>query len=463
MQKQLQVATESGHSNRRLLWKCVSYDKYFAIFQSIRITHFNSMRYLTLLLILISSFHYAQAQEPEKPKQPTDQPRVDQNAELRNVVMPQVRTQDTTIRRIMEELQRINDSDKQNSNAIQGLLQGREIDNITKYELIRNNIVFASETYYLLNKKIIDLKSRTTTNNLDVFITSLNNPESKELGFSLSDRIVELVEKVVLKGKADKNEKNGKIVESTKSIIASPIFQSFTSLTPPLAIANSVMNFLHSISVNNKEINQNTLKEFEKELNKYVVYYTALNDANQKFEYGLNFNKDQLNLLQDNLYDHIMFTASALKFQLPQRGNKSIGETLNDFFFDFKRDKVVTFFNDLENKYSRGKKIDYEALLRENPNLKEVNNQLEDLILQTKRFENLYNEYFTLLDSYYGKVNGSLKIAQDNGLADKNTIDTKQAEFRNLKDEAVKEIQASINIKELYNNTDKIKYRYRIF
>ncbi|WP_343672282.1 hypothetical protein [Chitinophaga sp.] len=411
------------------------------------------MRYLTLLLICLAGAKMAMAQQPTDP-----------NAELKNVVMPQVRSQDTTIRRIMEELQKIQDSDQANSNAIQGLLQGREIDNITKYQLIRNNIVYASETYYLLNKKIIDLKSRTTTNNLDVFITSLNNPESKELGFSLSDRIVELVEKVVLKGKKDKNdEKSTKIVESTKSIIASPIFQSFTSLTPPLAIANSVMNFLHSVSINNKEINQQTLKEFEKELNKYVVYYTALNDANNKFEYGLNFNKDQLNLLHDNLYDHIMFTASALKFNLPQRGNKSLGETLNDFFFDFKKEKVVLFFDDLETKYTKGKKIDYEALLRENPNLKEVNNQLEDLVLQTKRFENLYNEYFTLLDSYYGKVANALKIAQDNGLADKATIDAKQSEFRNLKDEAVKEIQASINIKELYNNTDKIKYRYRIF
>lgn len=376
---------------------------------------------------------------------------------------PTIRTADTTIKKILDELAKISDSDKQNSNAIQGLLQGKEIDNLTKYELIKNNLINASETYYLLNKKIIDLKSRTTTNNLDVFITALNNPESKELGFSFSDRIVELVEKIVLKGKVDKGERNGKIVESTKSIINSPIFQSFTSLTPPLAIANSVMNFLHSVSVNNKQISQKTLQDFEKELNKYVVYYTALNDANQKFEFGLNFNKDQLNLLQDNLYDHLMFTASALKFQLPQRGNKTIGETMNDFFFDFKKEKVVQYFNDLEVKYSKGKRIDYEMLLRENPNLKEVNNQLEDLILQTKRFENLYNEYFTLLDSYYNKVNNSLKIAQDNGLADQNMITNKQTEFRNLKNEAVTDIQASINIKELYNNTDKVKYRYRIF
>lgn len=417
----------------------------------------NYVRYVTLFFLMLSCFLSSRAQE--RPTGDTVIP--ESRTEIRPT--PTIRTADTTIKKILDELAKISDSDKQNSNAIQGLLQGKEIDNLTKYELIKNNLINASETYYLLNKKIIDLKSRTTTNNLDVFITSLNNPESKELGFSFSDRIVELVEKIVLKGKVDKGERNGKIVESTKSIINSPIFQSFTSLTPPLAIANSVMNFLHSVSVNNKQISQKTLQDFEKELNKYVVYYTALNDANQKFEFGLNFNKDQLNLLQDNLYDHLMFTASALKFQLPQRGNKTIAETMNDFFFDFKKEKVVQFFNDLEVKYAKGKRIDYELLLRENPNLKEVNNQLEDLILQTKRFENLYNEYFTLLDSYYNKVNNSLKIAQDNGLADQNMITNKQTEFRNLKNEAVTDIQASINIKELYNNTDKVKYRYRIF
>ncbi|MET6995817.1 DUF1659 domain-containing protein [Chitinophaga defluvii] len=412
------------------------------------------MRFVSMPVVLMMSFQVAKAQDPEIKKVPVP------DQELKG---PTIKNADTTIKKILDELQRVTDNDKQNSNAIQALLQGREIDNITKYELIKSNIVNASETYYLLNKKIIDLKSRTTTNNLDVFITSLNNPESKALGFSLSDRVVELVEKIILKGKADKSGRNGKIVESTKSIINSPIFQSFTSLTPPLAIANSVMNFLHSVSVNNKQINQKALQDFEKELNKYVIYYTSLNDANQKFEFGLNFNKDQLSLLQDNLYEHLRFTASALKFPLPQRDNKSIGETLNSFFFDFKKEKVIDFFNAMEAKYTKNKRIDYELLLRENPNLKEANNQLEDLILQTKRFENLYNEYFTLLDSYYGKVNSSLKIALDNGLSEKGIIETKQNEFRNLKTEAVSEIQSSINIKELYNNTEKIKYRYRIF
>ncbi|WP_341840880.1 hypothetical protein [Chitinophaga caseinilytica] len=392
----------------------------------------------------------ALAQDPT-PTPPTD------------IKPPQVRTADTTIKKIMEDLQKVSDSDKQNAKAIEQLSLGRELDNITKYDLIKNNLIQATETYYLLNKKIIDLKSRTTTSNLDVFITSLNNPESKELGFSLSDRVVELVEKIILKGKSDKNERNTKLVESTKSIINSPIFKSFTSLTPPLAIASSVMNFLHSVSQSNKAINHKLLQDFEKELNKYVIYYTALNDANQKFEFGLNFNKDQLSLLQDNMYDHLAFTAQVLKTPLPARGNKTIAESLNEYFIDFRKDKVVDFFAKLEAQYSKGGKINYEGLLRDNPNLKEANNQLEDLVLMTKRFENLYNEYFSLLDSYYTKVNHSLRLAQDNALAERAIVEAKQNEFRGLKNEAVQEIQASINMRELTLNVDKIKYRYRIF
>ncbi|MRG45941.1 hypothetical protein GFS24_12505 [Chitinophaga sp. SYP-B3965] len=375
----------------------------------------------------------------------------------------EVKTADTTLKKILDDLQRVADSDKQNSQAIESLSRGREFDNITKYNLVKNNLIQASETYYLLNKKIIDLKSRTTTSNLDVFITSLNNPESKELGFSLSDRVVELVEKIILKGKSDKNERNTKLVESTKSIINSPIFKSFTSLTPPLAIASSVMGFLHSVSQSNKAINHKLLQEFEKELNKYVIYYTALNDANQKFEFGLNFNKDQLSLLQDNMYDHLAFTANVLKMPLPARGNKTIAESLNDYFIDFKKEKVIDYFAKLEEKYTKGKKIDYESLLNDNMNLKEANNQLEDLILQTKRFENLYNEYFSLLDSYYTKVNHSLRLAQDNSLADRAIVEAKQNEFRQLKNEAVQEIQSSINMRELTINVEKVKYRYRIF
>lgn len=378
----------------------------------------------------------------------------------------QLKYNDTTLQRLLNQVKQLNENERQNSTAIHGLLQGKEIDNMTKYKLLKGNLISATRTYYLLNKKIIDLKSRTTSNNLDVFITALNNPESKALGFSFSEKVLSLVKNVVLEGRADKNKRNESIVKTTQSILNSPIFQGFTTLAPPLGIANSIMTFFHTLSVNNKSINENNLKKFEDELNKYVAYYTALNEGNQKFQYGLNFNKDQLNMLQQNMYDHLLFTASALGFPKPQRKNgESVGVTLNNYFMTFNKEGTEKFFADLEKKYTipGTDKINYEQLLRENMSLKEANNQLEDLVMQTKRFENLYNEYFNLLDSYYGTVISAMNIASDNGLADKNVVKAKQQEFTELKNEAIADIQASINIAELQNNTDNIKYRYKIF
>jgi hypothetical protein len=378
----------------------------------------------------------------------------------------QIQYKDTALQRLLQQVKQITDNERQNSTAIHGLLQGKEVDNMTKYKLLKANLISASQTYYLLNKKILDLKSRTTSNNLDVFITSLNNPESKALGFSFSEKVIDLVKNVVLEGKIDKNKRNESIVNTTQSILNSPIFRGFTALAPPLGIANSIMTFFHTLSVDNKNINQQNLKKFEGELNKYVSYYTALNEGNQKFQYGLNFNKDQLNMLQQNMYDHLLFSASALGFKPPVRKDgEPVGVTLNQYFLSFNRESTIRFFDNLEKKYTipGTTKINYEELLRENMSLKEANNQLEDLVMQTKRFENLYNEYFSLLDSYYSTVIHAMNIASDNGLADKNIVKQKQQEFTGLKNEAITDIQASINIAELKNNTDNIKYRYKIF
>jgi hypothetical protein len=385
------------------------------------------------------------------------------NNEIRRM---NIKYRDTALHRLLHQLKEVKENEKQNTTAIHGLLQGKQIDNRTKYKLMKTNLINATQTYYLLNQAIIDLKSRTTTNNLSLFITSLNNPESKALGFSFSERIIDLVKTVVLHGKADKNKRTEKIVKTTESIVNSPIFKGLVGLTPPLAIANSIMTFFHTLSVNNKEINAETLKKFEDELNKYVSYYTVLNEGNQKFQYGLNFNKDQLNMLQQNMYDHLLFTASALGISPPHRkGGEPLGVTLNRYFLTFNKETTTDFFDKLEKKYTipGTKKLDYEKLLRENMSLKEANNQLEDLVMQTKRFENLYNEYFNLVNSYYDKVVSALNLAQDSGLASKNIIKQKQQEFSMLKSEAMSDIKASINIRELENNTDNIKYRYKIF
>src|SRR5690625_252111 len=159
-----------------------------------------------------------------------------------------------------------------------------------------------------------------------------------------------------------------------------------------------------------------------------------------------------------------MFTTSKHKLDPPKaKGREQLGVTLNHYFLSFNQETTEKFFDKLEKKYTKNGEIDYEQLLRENMSLKEANNQLEDLEAQTQRFENLYNEYFSLVDTYYNQVNKALTLALTNGVADKNRVKQKQQEFSQLKQQAISDMKASIDIKELENNTDNIKYRYKIF
>lgn len=422
---------------------------------------------LLIASLLLSSVLWAQQDTTVMPQQDTAiVPSPNDTGISNEINQLQVKYKDTTLQRLLGQLKQVNENERQNSTAIQGLLQGKQVDNMTKYKLLKSNLINSVQTYYLLNKKIIDLKSRTTSNSLDVFITSLNNPESKALGFSFSERVISLVKNIILEGKAEKSKRGQKIVSTTESILNSPIFRGFSTLAPPLGIASSLMTFFQTLSVNNKSINQKDLKKFEVELDKYVAYYTALNEGNQKFQYGLSYNKDQLNTLQQNLYNNLAFTASALGFTMPQRNSdEPLGVTLNKFFLKFNQSNVENYFAQLEQKYTipGTDKINYERLLRENMSLKEANNQLEDLVMQTKNFENLYSEYFTMLDNYYGTVIGAMNIANTNGLADKDVVKEKQQEFTQLKNEAISDTKASIDIGELKNSTDNIKYRYKIF
>ncbi|MBX5439032.1 MAG: hypothetical protein IRZ29_05780, partial [Thermoflavifilum sp.] len=60
-----------------------------------------------------------------------------------------IQTTDSILQSLYQQIKKLSESDRQNAMAIQGLLQGREVDNMTKYQLMKNNIINATQTYYL--------------------------------------------------------------------------------------------------------------------------------------------------------------------------------------------------------------------------------------------------------------------------------------------------------------------------
>jgi hypothetical protein len=276
---------------------------------------------------------------------------------------------------------------------------------------------------------------------------------------------MKMVTDILLEGKSLRSRKSKKIIASTNSILKSPIFRRVTSISPSLGMANSIMTFFRSEEVQ-KYINNKNLKNFEQQLNRYVTYYKALNGADSKFNQELTFREDQLSSLQVKLYYSLEFIGSPLGVEFPDTSEgKPIGEVLDNYFTRFTTEDVVQYFNKLEKKYTSDdqSKINYELLLRDNMRLKEVNNNLESLVLNGKKFENLYNSYLDLIDNYCTQVSATLDVAGNYEFATQEMVTREKNTLAGLKVSTTQAIQDSINIKALQTNLDQIKYQQKIF
>jgi hypothetical protein len=360
----------------------------------------------------------------------------------------------------IKSLQDINDN---NTKTVKALLSGREYDAQTKYNIIKFNLINAVETFQLLSDKTTNLKSRNSTNSFDILIKELNNPQSEALGFNFNETLLKLVNEHI-QPKKKNVAKN--ILEAVEGITQSPIITSIPTFTPAISISNSVIGVLRSTSIFDDKVDNQKIKNFETALNNYIQYYSALSDANQGFKFNLEHQKEELGILQQNIYEQVIFFARTLKFQVQPKGpNEDVGEYLNVLFKSFNKSYVENIFTELEKEHTEisqnTKKIKYDEILK-NQYLKDANNRLEEFISLTTQFEFKYTEYFNILEQYNTRIIKALDIAKTNKIATSGDVDNKKIEFENKKKESISDIKTSINIDQLKNSKQKINYTARI-
>ena len=360
----------------------------------------------------------------------------------------------------IKSLQDINDN---NTKTVKALLSGREYDAQTKYNIIKFNLINAVETFQLLSDKTTNLKSRNSTNSFDILIKELNNPQSEALGFNFNETLLKLVNEHI-QPKKKNVAKN--ILEAVEGITQSPIITSIPTFTPAISISNSVIGVLRSTSIFDDKVDNQKIKNFETALNNYIQYYSALSDANQVFKFNLEHQKEELGILQQNIYEQVIFFARTLKFQVQPKGpNEDVGEYLNVLFKSFNKSYIENIFTELEKEHTEisqnTKKIKYDEILK-NQYLKDANNRLEEFISLTTQFEFKYTEYFNILEQYNTRIIKALDIAKTNKIATSGDVDNKKIEFENKKKESISDIKTSINIDQLKNSKQKINYTARI-
>lgn len=411
------------------------------------------------ILFLVTGFLRSKAQEVDTNNFSSQQ--IDTSI---NIIQVPIGSMDSAYLELYDTVRAIRDNYKQNAVSIYHLLQGRELSNLSKYELVKGNLLSSTDTYLRLNRAINGLKSGFSSDSLDLFVDGLNNSRSQELGVSFNERIIKMVDQILLRGKT--NKRSRRIMESITFMVNDSLFKENTKLTPPVEIISSIMTLLRTTAVDDDRISSKRLDKLEQELNKYVIYYSALNDGKHQFNYGLSVIQDELTTLQKNIYIQVKFIADALDIPLAEwRTQGDLTKSLDLFFTDFTKPYLQGYLDKLEKKHTipGTTQINYDRLLRKNGQITEINNQLDDLVLQIKKFDNIDDEYFTLLNSYYAKIINSLNQAADSGLVSKEFIRVKETELSELKTREVSKTNKAVDLKGLNDNTPYIKYRYKVF
>jgi hypothetical protein len=163
-----------------------------------------------------------------------------------------------------------------------------------RFEVTKEKIV---STAFFLDAANTSLTSLSTAiKNVDYRnkIASLNNPTSSELGFNLETELVNTLKPLLDKSK---NTDKSKFNDIVRSVINSPLGSTISTYVPAAGVINTVLNLVCNLTINEKKISKEDLKDFQQKLNKFFEHYDKLAKANQ----DLKFNLEKLSLKTEAL------------------------------------------------------------------------------------------------------------------------------------------------------------------
>lgn len=353
-----------------------------------------------------------------------------------------------------------------NNMVLNDLIQDKNITDETRWISLRSSIVHSTQIYKKLSDDIINLKSRMTDQEYQGFINSLGSIEGGPLGFSLEEVIIESAKKI---GIFETKTKMDRFLEITNSIVASPLTQGVPFVSQAFFASNSLINVAYSSMLNEKKPDFQKLGKFESELNKYLVYFSALDKANALNQSSNNDRVVLLENLQLELLAKLKKDAVKLGFNTPDRlASETLDTYFNRILGGFSKEYVEVYLNQIERKYRIGPgKVNYAGLIQNEIELKNYSNQVSGTVELAKKFILYYDNFFELADNYHQKVLEALELAHKNNIiqAKKNNGVTEtpmqvyEKITKNLKDKKLVRdngIKASINIADLRQKIEKV-------
>jgi len=227
-------------------------------------------------------------------------------------------------------------------------------------------------------------------------VSSLNNPNNADLGFSLSQKVTDLLASNLFKD--PKKKGFSRFMDIASGIIQHPLVSSLTSALPIVSSLNSVMNLVNNAAIQSPEMPIDDVNKFRDEISKFVAHYQGLADATTHFQAAVIGVQERSDELQITLKS---FTTQRIGNLYPAKMESVSKETsLRKVLVDvYEKEKVVKTVQEVLVKYNQNGATSQELALTD-PQLvypeyavNEARFIYDELNAVSQEYVNSFNEY----------------------------------------------------------------------
>jgi hypothetical protein len=348
------------------------------------------------------------------------------------------------------------------SRSLSDISKNQSLSDKTKWEKIKTNLIKSTEVYKILSDDIIDLKSQVINQDYQGYIKKLSSVEKGPLGFSFEDVILKTAESKAIFSKKKKNERFMTVLKSLKD---SPIVGLIPYASQAVNLSTAAVNVAYASGMQDKKVNFDKIKEFEKELQRYTGFYNMLDKANLLNTNSSSQTVTMLEALQLDLLEKFKKDAQKIGYNPRDiHGDESLDDYFNYMISEFSSDYMKKRISEIEGKYSqKDGKVNLGEMLQMELDLRHVNNNLDYTQILCNRFISVHDQYFDFENRYFDQVKQAINVAKANNIIEGVGERPSQMIYEDLmkdlgskkkkKDAAIK---SSINIKELKDKIDSV-------
>ncbi|PWK29324.1 hypothetical protein LV89_00164 [Arcicella aurantiaca] len=367
-----------------------------------------------------------------------------------------------TLGKIQSENENLKSRLEIQSHSLTDISKNQSLTDRTKWEKIKTNLVKSSEVYKILSDDIIDLKSQVINQDYQGYIKKLSSVEKGPLGFSFEDVILKTAQNKAIFSKKQKNERFMGVLKSLKD---SPIVGLIPYASQAVNLSTAAVNVAYAAGMQDKKVNFDKIKDFEKELQRYTGFYNMLDKANLLNTNSSGQTVTMLEALQLDLLEKFKKDAQKVGYNpRDMRGDEALDDYFNYMIGEFSTDFMKKRINEIESKYTtKDGKTNLGEMLQMELDVRHVNNNLDYVQSLCNRFIGIHDQYFDFENRYFDQVKQAINVAKANNIIEGVGEKPAQMVYEDLmKDLGAKKkkkdaaIKSSINIKELKDKIDSV-------